>query len=186
MSELKTLTFREGEVPQAYEGAIPVRDVTAETGYSTFPPVSDSACEQVLDINDAEEASSVVVQTFNWKDNIFPGGSTLAAYKGAEAQSAFKRLGEGLKACRAFTGTSYAGKYRSKLAVESSPRVGDEAVRYGLESPMDDGRVHHEDHVVVRVGSVIAAFTAMEIDKQAAFPPDLITKQVERLQNAQR
>ncbi len=186
VSELKTLTFREGEVPQAYEGAIPVLDRKSKTSRSTLPPVSDPACEQVLDITNAEDASSVVDQIFNWKDNVLPGGSTLAAYKGAEAQAAFSRLGEGLKACRTFTGTSYAGKYRSKLAVESSPRVGDKAVRYRLESPMDDGRVRHDDHVVVQVGSAIAVFTATEIDKQAAFPPDLIAKQVKRLQNAQR
>ncbi|MEU0028695.1 hypothetical protein [Streptomyces sp. NPDC006335] len=186
MSELRTLTFREGEVPQAYEGAIPVLDREPETDRSTLPPVSDPACEQVLDIADADGASSAVHQTFNWKDNIFPGGSTLASYKGTEAQAAFNRLGEGLKACRTFTGTGYTGKYRSELAVESSPRVGDEAVRYSLTSPTNDGSVRHDDHVVVRVGSVIAVFSAMEIDKRAAFPPDLIAKQVERLQNAQR
>ena len=185
-SELRALTLREGEVPQAYEGAIPVRDRKPETGRSTFPPVSDPACEQVLDVADADGAPSVVDQTFNWKDNIFPGGSTLASYNGAEAQTAFSRLGEGLKACRTFTGTGYTGKYRSELAVEGSPRVGDEAVRYSLTSPMNDGSVRHDDHVVVRVGSVIAAFTAMEIDKHTAFPPDLIAKQVERLRNAQR
>ncbi|MEV6296148.1 hypothetical protein AB0M41_38275 [Streptomyces sp. NPDC051896] len=173
-------------MPQAYEGAIPVSERKPTSDRSIYARVSDPACQRVLDIARGEGASAVVDQTFNWKDNIFPGGSTLAAYEDTEAQAAFNRLGEGLKMCRSFTGTNYAGKYRSKLALESSPQVGDEALRYNIESPMADGRVHDEDYVVVRVGSTIATFNAIDVGKRASFPSDLIAKQVERIKGVQR
>ncbi|MFE3635188.1 hypothetical protein [Streptomyces sp. NPDC059168] len=173
-------------MPQAYEGAIPVSERKPTSDRSIYAPVSDPACQRVLDVAGGEGASAAVDQTFNWKDNIFPGGSTLAAYEDTEAQAAFNRLGEGLKKCRSFTGTSQVGKYRAKLALESSPQVGDEAVRYSIESPVDGGRVKDNDYVVVRVGSTIATFNAMNVGKHASFPSDLISKQVERIKGGRR
>ncbi|RLV68018.1 hypothetical protein STAN_3542 [Streptomyces sp. CBMAI 2042] len=39
--------------------------------------------------------------------------------------------------------------------------------------------------VVVRTGNTIATFSELSIGKDLFFPPELITRQVERLRNAQ-
>jgi hypothetical protein len=41
-------------------------------------------------------------QLFNWKNNIFPGGSTLASYDGKGAQRAYQQLKDALSSCRSF------------------------------------------------------------------------------------
>ncbi len=184
-ADLKALTFKDGEVPQAWEGAIDVtvRDDTADT--DTFPPVSDPDCQRALDISDAENAPAVVDQIFNWKGDINPGGSTLAAYKGADAEHAFEQLRDAVKSCRSFTGTGYFGKYHSKLVPGSPPHVGDEAVSFRVENPID-GRVRNDQYVVIRVGTTIATYSARNVNRPASFPFELIEKQVTRLRNAQR
>ncbi|MGD1222061.1 hypothetical protein AB9Q10_26980 [Streptomyces krungchingensis] len=184
-ADLKALTFHDGEVPQAWEGAIDVtvRDDTADT--DTFPPVSDPDCQHILDVSRGENAPAVVDQIFNWKGDINPGGSTLAAYKGADAEQAFDRLRNGLKSCRSFSGTGYVGKYHAKLFPDSPPHLGDQAVSFRIENPMD-GRVRNDQYVVVRVGTIIATFSAVNVNKPASFPSTLIEKQVTRLRNAQR
>ncbi|WP_158690668.1 hypothetical protein [Streptomyces sp. 142MFCol3.1] len=184
-ADLKALTFHDGEVPQAWEGAIDVtvRDDTADA--DTFPPVSDPDCQRVLDISDGENAPAVVDQIFNWKGDIYPGGSTLAAYKGAVAEQAFDRLRNELKSCRSFSGTGFVGKYHSKLVLGSPPHVGDQALSFRIESPID-GRIRNDQYVVIRVGTTIATYTARNVNKPASFPFELIEKQVTRLRNAQR
>ncbi|MEU1199769.1 hypothetical protein ABZ446_26575 [Streptomyces sp. NPDC005813] len=183
--DLKALTFHDGEVPQAWEGAIDVtvRDDTADT--DAFPPVSDPDCRRILDISRGENAPAVVDQIFNWKGDIYPGGSTLAAYKGEDAEHAFGRLRDGLQSCKSFTGTGFAGKYHSKLIPGSPPHVGDQAVSFRIENPID-GRVRTDQYVVVRVGTTIATFSAVNVNRPASFPFELIEKQVTRLRNAQR
>ena len=185
-AQLKALTFKEGEVPQAREGAIPVQEPQPESDQNSFPPVSDPACQTVLDHSDAKAASARVVQIFNWKNDIWPGSSTLASYEDTKAQSSFEQLEEGLKKCRSFTGTGYVGEYRAKLIVENAPHVGDEAVSYRIKIPLGDDGARDEQHIVVRVGSVIATFTRLDVGGSSSFPSDLIHTQVERLRTAQR
>ncbi|MFE7457804.1 hypothetical protein [Streptomyces sp. NPDC057554] len=44
----------------------------------------------------------------------------------------------------------------------------------------------NEQHVVVRTGNTIATFQELSIGKDLFFPPELISRQVERLRDAQR
>jgi hypothetical protein len=186
MTQLKAVTFREGEVSQAREGAIPVQEPQPESGQGSFPPVSDPACQTVRENSAAKGASAHVGQIFNWKDDIWPGTSTLASYEGAKAENSFDQLQQGLKKCRSFTGTSYVGEYRAKLIVESAPHVGEEAVSYRITTPVNDNQIRNEQYTVVRVGSAIATFTMLNVGGSSSFPTDLIQKQVERLKTAQR
>ena len=186
MAQLKAVTFREGEVPQAREGAIPVQEPQPESGQGSFPPVSDPACQTVLENSAAKGASAHVGQIFNWKDDIWPGTSRLASYEGTKAETSFDQLQQALKTCRSFTGTGYVGEYRAKLIIETAPHVGNEAVSYRLTTPVNDDQIRDEQHTVVRVGSTIATFTMLNVGGSSSFPTDLIHKQVERLETVQR
>jgi hypothetical protein len=52
----------------------------------------------------------------------------------------------------------------------------------GPEYPGD----RNEQFTVVRAGNTIATFRKLNIGGSASFPADLVNRQVERLQNAQR
>ncbi|MFC7258828.1 hypothetical protein [Streptomyces lutosisoli] len=156
---------------------------------NTFPPVSDASCQKMLDTLDAGTASAVVDQIFNWKGDIYPGGSSLASYDGTEAEGAFARIRTALKTCTDFTGVGYAGKYRAHVATEKIAGVGDESLAFRITIPVKgpNGRsdLRDEQHIFVRVGHVTAYFTMLDVDHSAHFPIDLIRKQVDRLARAQ-
>jgi hypothetical protein len=195
--QLKSLAFQEGEVPQADEGGIAIQVPQPKSEQESFPPVSDPVCQKVFDSTSGVAASAVVLQIFNWNGDIYPGGSTLAAYEGTGAQQAFKQVRNGLKTCKSFSGVGYTGKYQAEITAEKSLDVGDEAVRFRVTTPATlppakrgepDRKVPWIDrYVVVRVGTTIATFDTTKVgDSPASFPADLINKQVERLRNAQR
>nr|WSY53440.1 hypothetical protein OG999_27145 [Streptomyces sp. NBC_00886] len=184
-AQLTALAFQEGEVPQAREGTMAVQEPQPESTEASSPPVSDPACQTVLEVSNAKGAYSHIGQIFNWKNDIWPGTSTLASYEGAKARTSFDRLRDGLKSCRSFSGIDYVGTYRAKLIPANAPRVGDEAVRYRITTPVEDDRIRDEQYTVVRVGSVIATFTMLDVGGSSSFPSDLINKQVERLRAAQ-
>jgi len=50
----------------------------------------------------------------------------------------------------------------------------------------ENGGDRNEQFVVVRTGNTIPAFSELSIGKDLFFLPELITRQVERLRNAQR
>jgi hypothetical protein len=99
VAQLKALTFKEGEVPRAHEGGIGVQERRPKSEQHTFPPVSVPACQTMLDIRSGERASTVVYQVFNWKGDIWGGGSTLAAYEDGKARQAFLQLRQALGSC---------------------------------------------------------------------------------------
>lgn len=186
--QLRTLTFKEGEVTGAHEAGIPVQDPQPKDERRSFPPVSDSACQTVIDIRSGERASTVVLQVFNWKGDIWGGGSALAAYEDGKAQQIFAQLKQALGSCRSYEGTGWVGKFKARLTMEEAPRVGDEAVRFretiptGPEHPGD----RYEQFTVVRAGNTIVTFRKLNVGGSASFPADLVDRQVERLQDAQR
>ncbi|MFF4038516.1 hypothetical protein [Streptomyces sp. NPDC001816] len=186
--QLKALTFRDGEVPQVHGGEVPLEPSHAEKGGGrTFPPVSDPACQVVMDTRDAKGSFARISQIFNWKDSIWPGASTLASYEGGKAVAAFGRLQGGLKTCRSYTGTGWVGPFKAELTPEKAPRLGDEAVSYEVAIPMpEDKRLNQYQYTVVRVGSVIVTFSTQDLGRHASFPADLMRKQVERISAAQR
>ncbi|GGS32547.1 hypothetical protein GCM10010269_83370 [Streptomyces humidus] len=187
-AELRTLTFKDGEVAGAPEGGLSVRDLEPEKGQRSFPPVANRACQTMLDIRNGERASVVVLQIFNWKGDIWGGGSTLAAYEDGKAKQAFTQLKQALASCRSYEGTGWVGKFKARLTMEQAPGVGDEAVRFhetipmGPEQPGD----RKEQFTVVRAGNTIVTFQKLNVGGSASFPDDLVSRQVERLQNAQR
>jgi hypothetical protein len=187
-AQLRALTFKDGEVAGAYKGGIEVQDPQPEGEGRSFPPVSDPACQTMLDIRSGERASTVVFQVFNWKGDIWGGGSTLAAYEDGKAQQVFTQLKQALGSCRSYEGTGWVGKFKATLTMEQAPGVGDEAVRFRETIPM--GPEHpgdrHEQFTVVRAGNTIVTFRKLNIGGSASFPADLVNRQVERLQNAQR
>ncbi|MER6138637.1 hypothetical protein ABT174_01060 [Streptomyces sparsogenes] len=177
--------MKDGEVPQAYD--VPVQDPSPEERQKTLPPVSDASCQRVLNILEAEDASAVVVQIYNWKENIFGGDSTLASYEGTKAQKAFGRLQDSLADCRSFSGVSVAGKYKAKVTMDKAPDVGDEALSFHVVIPLPDGEGRRDEHhVFVRADDVTASFTDTNVGMPARFPLGLVNKQVERLNSAQR
>ncbi|MFD3379065.1 MULTISPECIES: hypothetical protein [unclassified Streptomyces] len=187
-AQLRTLTFKEGEVTGVHEAGIPVQDPQPKEDQRSFPPVSDPACQTMLDIRSGKRASTVVLQIFNWKGDIWGGGSTLAAYEDGKAQQAFTQLKQALGSCRSYEGTGWVGKFKATLTTEQAPGVGDEGVRFretipmGSEYPGD----RNEQFTVVRAGNTIVTFRKLNIGGSASFPTDLVNRQVERLQNAQR
>lgn len=187
-AQLRALTFKEGEVAGAHEAGIPVQDPQPKEEQHSFPPVSDPTCQTMLDIRNGKRASTVVLQLFNWKGDIWGGGSTLAAYEDGKAQQAFAQLKQALGSCRSYEGTGWVGKYKATLTTEQAPGVGDEAVRFretvpmGPEQPGD----RNEQFTVVRAGNTIVTFRKLNVGDSASFPTDLVNRQVERLQNAQR
>ncbi|MGW2052069.1 hypothetical protein ACWCPF_44195 [Streptomyces sp. NPDC001858] len=154
----------------------------------SFPPVSDPTCQTTLDIRNGEHASTVVHQVFNWKGDVWGGSSTLAAYEDGKAKQAFTQLKQALDSCRSFEGTGWVGKYKATLTMEQAPDVGDEAVRFretipvGPEQPED--RI--EQFTLVRAGNTIVTFQKLNVGGSASFPADLVSRQVERLESAQR
>jgi hypothetical protein len=196
-AQLKSLAFQEGEVPQAYKDEPSTQVPEPESEQDSSPPISNPACQRMFDSTNGEAASAVVLQVFNWKGDIYPGGSTLAAYENTGAQRAFTQVRKGLKTCKSFSGVGYTGKYRAEITTEKSLDVGDEAVRFRMSTPatappakkgQPDRKVPRVvRYTVVRVGAVIATFDTMKVgEKPTSFPSALIAKQVERLRNAQR
>ncbi|MEU9791518.1 hypothetical protein AB0E27_12985 [Streptomyces sparsogenes] len=177
--------MKDSEVPQAYD--VPVQDPSPEERQKTLPPVSDASCQRVLNILEAEDASAVVFQIYNWRENIFGGDSTLASYEDTKARKAFRQLQEALADCRSFSGVSVAGKYKAKITTEKAPDVGDEALAFHVVIPLPDGEgVRDEHHVFVRTDDVTASFTDANVGMPARFPLGLVNKQVERLHSARR
>ncbi len=187
VEQLRGLTFADGEVAGAHEGGVPVQEAQPAEEQRSFPPVSDPACQVVLDIRDGRGASAVVLQTFNWKGDIWGGGSTLAAYEDGEAERVFARLEQALGACRLYEGMGWTGQFEATLTRERAPRVGDEAVRFRETIPMEDEQPgdREEEFTVVRAGNAIVTFRKLDVGGDAAFPADLVDRQVERLRGAQ-
>ncbi|MCF4139457.1 hypothetical protein L1856_25845 [Streptomyces sp. Tue 6430] len=187
-AQLRTLTFKDGEVAGAYEGGLSVQDPQPEEERRSFPPVSDPACRTTLDIRNGEHASAVVLQVFNWEGDIWGGGSTLAAYEDGKAEQAFTQLEQALGSCRSYEGTGWVGKFKATLTREQAPDVGDEAVRFRETVPMGPGQPgdRNEQFTLVRAGNTIVTFRKLNVGGSASFPADLVSRQVERLQNAQR
>ncbi|MFF7204473.1 hypothetical protein [Streptomyces sp. NPDC008141] len=187
-AQLRAVAFKEGEVAGTHEAGNPVLDPEPKEEQRSFPPVSDPACQAVLDIRGGERASAVVFQEFNWKGDIWGGGSTLAAYEDGKAQQAFARLKQALGTCRSYEGTAWMGKFKTTLTVVQPLIVGDESVRFletipmGPEHPGD----RNEQFTVVRAGDTIVTFRKLNLGGSASFPSDLIHRQVERLREAQR
>ncbi|WP_406368794.1 hypothetical protein OG788_02280 [Streptomyces sp. NBC_00647] len=161
---------------------------------STFPPVSDSSCEKLLDALGAGDASAVVDQVFNWKGSIWAGGGTLASYAGTDAETAFARVRTSLPACHDYRGVGFTGKYAAHLAPETIPHLGDESIAFRITVPVKQGpglrsgrrvSVRNEQHILVRVGGVTAHFTMLDVDHEDHFPLALIRKEVARMAQAQ-
>lgn len=185
VEQLKALTFKGSEVPQAHSA--PVRVPVPRSKQKTFPPASDAVCQRALDVLGSETASATVIQTFNWKENVDGGGSTLASYGGTKAQDAFRKLQDSLKTCKSYTGVGWVGKFHAKIIVERAPDVGDEAISFHQTVPGPDGiKLRDEHHVFVRVGNTTASFLELNSGQKAEFPLDLVKKQVDRLSAAQR
>lgn len=182
--QLKALVLKANEVPRA--DSVPVQDPVPKSEQPTFPPVSDASCQTVLDVLDAKTASAVVSQVFNWKGDIWGGGSTLASYEDAKAQAAFRGLRDSLKTCRSYTGVGWTGKFSARITVDKVPDVGDEAVSFHQLSQLPDGGgLRDEHHVFVRVGNTTAGFEKLNVRGKAEFPLTLVEKQVDRLSSAQ-
>ncbi|MFF4567539.1 hypothetical protein [Streptomyces sp. NPDC001435] len=175
--------MKTNEVPGAQ--SVPIQDPVPKGEQRTFPPVSDASCQTARDVLDAKTASAVVSQIFNWKGDIWGGGSTLASYEGTKAQGAFRRLQDSLKTCRSFTGVGWTGKFSARITVDKAPDVGDEALSFHQLSQLPDrGGLRDAHHVFVRVGNTTADFEKLNVRQKAEFPLALVEKQVDRLSTA--
>lgn len=75
-------------------------------------------------------------------------------------------------------------KPASDADCQKAPDVGDEALQYREYSTLESGR-RDELFIVVRTGNVIATYQALEVGRTSTFPTGSITKQTERLSDAQ-
>ncbi|WP_354637901.1 hypothetical protein [Kitasatospora camelliae] len=188
-TQLRDTTFRKGEVPQMWEvDGMGVSERKSETGGRTFPPATVQACQTMNEISAGRRATAVVYQILNWKEQIFPGGTTLAAYEDGAAERAFRELKESLGSCRTYDDWGYVGRIHCEVVPEPAPQAGDEAISYRQLSPAagELSKERNEQFIVVRTGNVLVTFTVLDVGQAPSFPPELVTKQVERLRDAQR
>ncbi|MFD8063526.1 hypothetical protein ACFXA0_05760 [Streptomyces cyaneofuscatus] len=186
VARLKSLALKIGEVPQARE-PLDVQEPLPEGSGRSFPPVSVPACRPLIDVRQGKMSSAQVFQLFNWKKNIMGGSSSLASYEDGQAERRFAELKRSLATCRHYEGEGFVGPYRATVTTEAPPEFGEEAVSFREIIPMGPkAGDRNEQFVVVRTGNTIATFTELSIGKDLFFPPELITRQVERLRNAQR
>ncbi len=187
MGQLKGLAFKDGEVPQAHDPIV-VNEPRPEGSGRSFPPISVPACEPLLAIRSGKGSFAHVFQIFNWKENIMAGRSTLASYEDDQAEQRFAELKQALTVCRSYEGDSYSGPFKAMVTVETPPQVGEEAVAFREIMPMGPEQQgdRNEQLIVVRTGNTIATFSELSMDASRSFPTELISRQVERLRNAQR
>ncbi|PSM44637.1 hypothetical protein C6Y14_00350 [Streptomyces dioscori] len=120
----------------------------------------------------AGTAAALVVQDISRQDPIANGSVTLASYDGGGAQRAFRLLHDALPVCKQYSGANYTGEYRAELTARKSPAFGDEAVSFHITSPEPElGGFVDTHYVVVRTGSVVAAFTDSRAGKRRSSPP---------------
>ncbi|MFI8392412.1 hypothetical protein [Streptomyces sp. NPDC085540] len=152
--------------------------------------VSDPACAGMLEAAHAQRPSQpspvVADQTFNWKNDINGGSSTLASYGNSGAVAVFAEVREGLSSCRYFESPGPSTTYEGTVTVGTAPQLGDEAVQFEITAPSEMGP-HVTQYTVVRTGSVIATFTKLSVGGRdvPAFPPAMIAQQISLLQQAQ-
>ncbi|MER7516891.1 hypothetical protein [Streptomyces sp. NPDC126499] len=186
-AQLRTLALRDEEVPQAHP-PVEVHEPAPEGNGRAFPPVSEPSCRPLVDVRTGKGSVTHVFQTFNWKENVMGGGSTLASYEDGRAAQLFAELKRALATCRSYEGEGYTGKFKATVKAEAAPQVGDEAVAFrevipkGPEQPGD----RNEQFVVVRAGNTIVTFSELSVGADLSFPTELISRQVERLRDAQR
>ncbi|MEU3947315.1 hypothetical protein [Streptomyces sp. NPDC029526] len=185
-ARLKALAFQPGEVPEVHE-PLTVQEPEPEDSGRSFPPPSDPACRPLPDVRNGKGSAAHVFQHFNWKKNLMGGSSTLASYAEGEAARIFAELERALATCRSYEGEGWVGPYTVRVRTETAPRVGDEAVAYRETDPSGpEGDRHNQQYVVVRTGNTIATFSELSTGEDLSFPTELISRQVERLRNAQR
>lgn len=188
MQNLKSLALTAEEVPG--NRGVEVREA-ASGSESTFPPVSVTSCQTLVDFLRADGASASVTQVFNWEKDTSGGQSTLSYYGVDEAERAFQRVREALKKCGSYSGEGYAGEYTAHVAVSQAPEVGDEAVAFHEATSvksLDDAESMTADseYVCVRTGGAVVVFNKSGYGSDVKFPRQLIEKQVDRLDEAQR
>ncbi|CAG6392097.1 exported hypothetical protein [Actinacidiphila cocklensis] len=183
VQKLTALTFPEDVTPGTY--GMPVTALTPSAG-SASRPVTPVACQDVKEIVEGKPATVGVSQLINWKDDIFPGSTTLAAYPSAGAKSVFRALEADLPLCRSLSGVDYGGhRFTNRIVVLPAPTVGDQAVRFQEVANVGEGHLRYTEHIVVRSGETIVAFVMADVDRQTPFPPNLVAQQVQRLAAAQ-
>lgn len=187
MEQLKALAFQNGEVPQVHE-PIEVTEPVPEGDGRTFPPVSAPSCQPLVDVRSGKGSFAHVFQIFNWKTNIMGGRSTLASYEDGKAEQHFAELEQALATCRSYEGESWVGRFKTAVKTETPPQVGDEAVAFREIIPKEPGQPgdRNEQLIVVRTGNTIVTFSELSVGADLSFPAELVSRQVERLRDAQR
>ncbi|MFI0238850.1 hypothetical protein [Streptomyces sp. NPDC016845] len=106
----------------------------------------------------------------------------LLAHKEADAEKLMGDLRTSSEKCDGF---EQATDEYSTVAPREAPAVGDEAVAYALSGKDESGPVE-EAYVVVRSGSTLAVFHAMNAAdvKGAQVPPEIIEAQLAKLEKA--
>ncbi|MEU9037972.1 hypothetical protein AB0D45_24150 [Streptomyces sp. NPDC048352] len=183
VAQLKDAALMDADVPQV-KAEMNAQEVKHQP--STFPPVSEPACRTYLDISTGERSHARVEQLYDWKDDIYPGHSTLASYEAGAAERDFAELKKALAACRTFEFENWTGKHTVSITVEAPPPFGDEAVTLREHVPLRDGLAGDKQVTVVRAGNTIATFTRLDIGRSSFFPTGLIERQVGRLNNVQQ
>ncbi|MGW7659626.1 hypothetical protein [Streptomyces sp. NPDC054756] len=187
VQDLKSLALTADEVPG--NRGVEVREA-ASGSESTFPPVSVTSCQPLVDFVQADGASASVIQVFNWEKDVSGGQSTLSYYGVDGAERAFQRVREALKKCDSYTAEGYAGEYTADVEVEQAPEAGDEAVAFRETTSVKsfdeaESMTAKSEYVCVRTGGAVVVFNKSGYGRDVKFPRQLIEKQVDRLDEAQ-
>ncbi|MER6517587.1 hypothetical protein ABT246_12065 [Streptomyces sp. NPDC001553] len=183
IAQLKDAALMDADVPQV-NGGMDARE--GDRKPREFPPVSDPVCRTYVDVRSAEKSFARVHQIYNWNDDIYPGDTTLASYEAGAAERAFKDLKKALATCRTFEFENTTGKHTMSIVMETSPAYGDEAVTLREHTTLLAGADGNNQVTVVRAGNTIATFVRFDMGRSSSFPPELINRQVGRLNNVQQ
>ncbi|MEU7646772.1 hypothetical protein [Streptomyces huasconensis] len=180
-ARLKSLLLRDGQVPGLY-------GMTVQAPAPRYEPrvmTKGAGCQDVLDMLVAQHAATSVIQDFWWDKDRWGGRTWLAAYAGNGAAAWFRRFEAGLRKCGTLAVPMPEGRINSRVAVRTSPSLGDEAVAFELSTDGSGGRTLTDHHVLVRVGSLTVHVSDRDARRPPRLPLDVVVgRQLDRIGRA--
>ncbi|WP_428954295.1 hypothetical protein [Streptomyces sp. cg35] len=181
-AQLKQAVITEADVKGYRVGALGKGDI-AEVSV----PAKPAACQPIADLfllGTEPDAAAIVARSVT---SLTETDTTviqlgLLAHEEADAKKVLAGLRTASEKCEAYEHTGY--KY-SGVKPRKAPDLGDEAVSYEMTGKID-GETIPMTYTVVRTGSTVASFYAMNIldAKQAEVPGEIIRAQLAKLEKS--
>ncbi|MFE9838124.1 hypothetical protein ACFYP4_23735 [Streptomyces sp. NPDC005551] len=150
-------------------------------------PATPDACQPIADMflfTTDPTARAGVGRSFTAKDDLDASVTSLAllSYRSGEADEVLAGLRTATGKCTAYKHTGY--RYSDVKALKD-PDLGDESVAYRLRGSIEGAEVPSA-FTVVRVGTVVVAFTSMNMlaPDKVKVPSEIIEKQLAKVEKA--